>query len=190
MIDRCYRCPLCKENFWVQVAHRNVVPPTDCPLCHNTGEAPKREAKLYTGGAPALLRGRAKSVDTMYRQMEEGSAHRADMAKAEFGLDDESASAIKMTNMRDDAKPGETSEIPLTVAQTNMMQQAQVINQPGAMSSAGLSYGQLHAGTRQGPHPYAGSKAQSTIREFHSKSGAPMADNPSLEWKASKGLLS
>lgn len=199
-LHRNYRCPYCQSYFWVTLQGRNDPPPDDCPICRNTGTAPELPPKQFTAGAPALLKGAAKNVDTMYRQMEEGAQFRADMAQEKFGLDSESANELKLTDMRDDARAGETSVKPLTADQAAIMANADLISRSvatapqnplvaGGVPSVGAAHPvQYTSSVGAGPHPYAGAKALTNLREVHSKTGVPMADNPSLEWKHQHGM--
>lgn len=108
-------CHHCGDKFtW-----RHEGWPDECPLCHSyVGTDGKPEV-----AAPFLATKAARSHDDVYRAMERGAEHRAYLAQ-EAGLSREEASALKITNMRDNVHAGETSAPKLTPQQSQMMTQA------------------------------------------------------------------
>ena len=108
-------CHHCGEKFkWTRPEW-----PDECPLCHTyVGLDGKPEV-----AAPFIATAAGKTHDNVYRAMERGSEHRA-MVAQEAGLSAQEASNLKITNMRDDARPGENSAPKLTPQQQTIMQQS------------------------------------------------------------------
>lgn len=130
------QCHHCGDKFtW-----RHEEWPDECPLCHSyVGLDGKPEV-----AAPFLPTKGARSYDDVYRAMERGAEHRANVAQ-EMGLSREEASAMKITNMRDNVRPGETSVPTLTPQQSAMMTQAL-----GQRASAVGNFTPDHAHPRSG----------------------------------------
>lgn len=143
-IQRHIRCPYCKEAFWQKVAKRSDPPPSECPLCQNTGtqteaalvwlskERRTRDAvtksMVADGRGPgynADARLQLRSEEQVYRAMESGSNIRAEAAASELNVPVSEVSHIKITDMKDNPKPGEISaKIPLSQAGLAMQDQA------------------------------------------------------------------
>lgn len=108
-------CHHCGEKFsWYEENW-----PDECPLCHSyVGNDGKPEV-----AAPFIGTRAGKSPDQVYRAMERGSEHRMHLAK-DAGLSTEEANTLKITDMRDNALPGETSAPKLTPQQQNILSQS------------------------------------------------------------------
>lgn len=93
--------------------------PDECPLCHSyVGNDGKPEV-----AAPFIGTRAGKSPDQVYRLMERGAEHRMHLAK-DAGLSTEEASALKITDMRDNVLPGEISAPKLTPDQAQILSQS------------------------------------------------------------------
>jgi hypothetical protein len=112
-------------------------PPPVCPLCGASTEDTQPELS-----SPHIAKTIGKVADNVYRQMEAGAALRADIA-GEPGL--------KLTDLRTDAAPGETSAVPVNNEISRFMAQTGV---GGAVdASSGASYA---AAAATGPYARSG----------------------------------
>lgn len=167
-------CPSCKGKFRWDTAKKW---PDFCPLCgKNVGIEDNDEICM-----PSISKCRA-ATDGIYRAMEEGSIHRMQVAQ-ELGV--EGAETLKITNMRDNARIGENSVVPLPPNPVSQrMQQMQAQGLPVGFGANGAA---LSAGTMEGPEPNAGARLQQMIRSTHREridprhAGAVASDMPSLE---------
>jgi hypothetical protein len=108
------QCNLCGERFiWEPEGF-----PDECPLC-----------KQYIGldgkpevAAPFIGLRKAKSGDDVYRAMERGSEHRINVASEMLGIPKSELSGMKITNMGDNAKPGEDSAPKISESVNRLMQ--------------------------------------------------------------------
>lgn len=118
---------------------------------------------------PHLARPIAANVDGLYRSMEEGAEHRANLAMEHFGLDKDEASLMKMTNMKDGLIQGDTSEIEVSNTVTQIMSAAP----PGLFGfqdrGQGLSYSQLAHDTPIAAERNPGARAQQEVRKAHAR---------------------
>jgi hypothetical protein len=150
---RTLLCHHCGEKFsWTQPEW-----PDECPICHSyVGLDGKPEV-----AAPHIATTAGKSADNIYRAMERGSEHRAQVAR-EVGLSAQEANDLKITNMRDDARPGETSAPKLTPQQQAIMQQTSPAQREGVVqrfNAAEVAHPKSGIGS--------GHTALNKIREIH-----------------------
>jgi len=121
---RTYQCPDCDGMFDHLHSRWDEPPPPVCPLCGASTEDTQPELS-----SPHIAKTIGKVADNVYRQMEAGAALRADIA-GEPGL--------KLTDLRTDAVPGETSAVPVNNEISRFMAQTGV---GGAVdASSGASY--------------------------------------------------
>lgn len=130
---------------------------------------------------PSIAKAR-QAIDGVYRAMEEGSIHRMQVAK-EMGV--EGAETLKITNMRDNVRPGEISAMPLPANPVSeRMAQMERQGLPVGFGANGLG---LSGAVAEGPLPNAGARLQQMIRSTHREridprhAGAVASDMPSLE---------
>ena len=119
MIERLIKCEDCGQSFWHRVEHRSDPNPDECPLCHNSGEpvmkwpaktlSPKIAQMVEEGRGPATSLRFAKNADNVYRQMETASESRAQMAADAAGVDVSEMSNMKITDLRDNLRPGDVA---------------------------------------------------------------------------------
>lgn len=162
------RCQHCGDKFtW-----RGEEWPDECPLCHSYVGL---EGKPEVAAPHIALRG-AKAADGIYRAMENGAEHRANVASEQFGIPKSDLAAMKITNMRDDNKPGEPSvkvdPSPVTAA---MAANPHAYGFGGGM---GADVGAIKSMVQNQPFAGSGLGAQSMIRDFHAKSGNAVFDFP------------
>lgn len=100
-----FRCPDCQHKF-SKIVESKADYPNYCEGCGawvgDDENAPPN--RIAIGGSPI-----AKSVDSMYREAEAGSEYRAEAA---------GDPSLKITNMKDHLKVGETAAIPVRNAVT------------------------------------------------------------------------
>jgi hypothetical protein len=123
---RTLLCRFCGEKFsWTAQEW-----PNECPLCNAyVGLDGKPEV-----AAPFIPTRTARNADSIYRAMETGAEHRANVAAELLGVPREDANALKITNMGDNARPGEASAPALTSDQQSMLRQARGENREGVVS--------------------------------------------------------
>lgn len=182
---RRYQCPDCSGQF-DYLHHPNMESdpaPRFCPLCGFDTADDGHEDVICS---PGLLKGKAKGVDNIYKAEEEGSNFRAQKAM-EMGLDASEAASLKITNMRDNAKYGETSDVPLNNSVTQAM--AQQPNAYGFQGSNQQAVGysqQAHVNPATGrllpgKERNAGLRAASLLKSSHQAQGHVTSDAPALE---------
>lgn len=134
-------CHHCGERFvW---EHEGW--PDECPLCHSyVGSDGKPEV-----AAPYIATRAGKSGDAVYKAMEQGAEHRANVAM-EMGVPREEASAMRITNMRDNAVMGENSAPKLTAEQAQMMRVASNTTRESVVSRFGAEHAHPRSGVGSG----------------------------------------
>ena len=154
--------------------------PRFCPTCGYDSQGKVVQRALT---APHIQKPVKKATDDVYRGMEQGSEFRAQMAQEVGGLDAAEANALKITNMRDNARAGESSEIPVTNAVTQVMAAAPGVT--GFQGANGLGYS---GAVSTGPAPNAGAHAQAALRRQHAAftagsgmTGTATSNVPALE---------
>ena len=171
---KTYQCPACEGRFQFMHHPSDEPPPRYCPLCGNDCE--EGDTLGETLSTPHLSSEKARSVDGYYRATEEAADHRATMAESVFGLDKAEADQLRITNMRDNLREGDTTIAPVN----NPVSQLVDANPStfGFQQQAGLAYS---AGVSQGPFPNAGARALNTVRAMHGAAGHTVTDRPALE---------
>lgn len=154
-----YRCPDCAQTFrWP--AGQN--PPDFCPACGSfVGEEYDPSAAPC---APAVVT-KPHSLDKVYRAMEEGSAHRAQLAAEHLGVPEADVSALKITDMKDRPHEGENSAVFRPNPVSNLMQQAPT-GHVGMVGPSGAAYAQA---AHSGPYPHAGAFAARDVSHWHAR---------------------
>ena len=113
MTRKRYRCPNCSGIFHYD-HHPSIEAdplPGDaaCPHCHYVAEDDYPAAVV----APHIGRPIRATVDNMNRAMEDGSRFRAQIAQEQLGLSAEEARVMVQTNMADNLREGDVSNIPV-----------------------------------------------------------------------------
>lgn len=178
-----FKCPDCEQLFRT-IQDKEDPPPRFCPHCayDSQGGDPMAEGVAM----PHIGRPIKGIVDDQYRQMEQGSIDRANMAMEEFGLDTAAANELKITNQKDGLREGDTSFVPVNNEVSRAIDQAppgQFGFQGGAAQGIGYS-----ASVATGPLPNAGGRTAALLREKHRQftstaghTGATTSSNPALE---------
>jgi hypothetical protein len=158
--------------------------PRYCPKCGYDSEDVEPQEALTTPHIALSIR---KTVDDMHVQMEQGAQHRANIAMEHHGFDTDETNNIKMTDMKDGLREGDTSDVPV-VNDVSKVMAAAPQGMFGFQGAQGLSYSSTVA---QGPFPNAGAHAQSALRQAHAQSmrgsghkGATTSSVPALETMA------
>jgi hypothetical protein len=178
-----FLCPAC-ENTFKTIQDREDPPPRYCPFCGYDSEGAELMAESVA--MPHIGKPIKNVVDDGYRAMEQGSIDRANMAMEEFGLDTAAANEMKLTNMKDGLREGDTSFIPVNNEVSRAIDQAP----PGSFgfqggAATGLGYS---ASVATGPLPNAGGRTAALLREKHREftstaghTGATTSSSPALE---------
>jgi len=118
--------------------------PDTCPICNSyIGSGDNDEV-----AAPNISYGSKRGPDRLYRDMEQKSELRAQMAAERTGMSASEVSHLKMTDMRDNMRTGDTAQLGgLTPTQQAMANNSTFTPDMGV---------QLSRGTKTGPFPRAG----------------------------------
>lgn len=157
------RCGLCREAFPWELDSGY---PETCRCCGGFIGVPPDAPEV---AAPYISTAQKRgTADAVYRDMEQKSEMRAQLAAEAAGVSVAEMSHLKMTNMKDNLREGDT-------AQTNSLNptQTQMDRQATFGSTAGLAAAQ---GTRTGPLPNAGTSfIHGKLRPNHQREyGAPV----------------
>jgi hypothetical protein len=169
------RCPHCKTKFrWLA---QTDAYPKDCPECGAYVGHDRADDDVVV---PNILAFSTRCQDGVYKAMEKASEQRVYEAAEMAGCSPSEMSSLKITNMRDNVKPGETSEIPVRNAVTDAMDRMKAMN-----PNAQVGYGSDNSGTNgsefaraaasgyiaQGVAgsimPHAGARAMSVFNQSH-----------------------
>lgn len=119
-IMRTYICPDCQGQFDFLHHPNDEPPPSHCPLCGAdvSGKEKKQKTRRLKRAvtAPAIKTVVSKSADQVYRQLETASQTRQEQAAQMLGVDARTLGSMKMTNMKDNLRVGEMSNIPAPAA--------------------------------------------------------------------------
>ena len=186
-IQRVYACPghgAHPAHHFTYLHHPSISldpVPRFCPQCgYDTEDAEPEQALAL----PHIGLSIKTTVDTMHRQMEDGAQFRADLASEKYGLDTADANAMKLGDMKDGLRAGDTSDVPVVNDITRVMEAAP----PGVFGFQG-DQGVVYSGSvSQGPYPNMGARTQKAIREAHVSNtadsrqvGTRTSSMPSLE---------
>lgn len=166
------RCPECGEKF------RSKSKELPCPHC---GWKPEEEPEDGIIDIPMpfiRISGKTAAADKLYRDMEKGSEVRAQAAAEQLGVPVSEMSALKMTDMRDNAKPGENSVVPVRNDVTQFM-----AANPGLGGFQGANGVGYSGAVQTGPAPNAGAHMRTALQNHHAKvsMGSAVSDLPALE---------
>lgn len=186
-IARTYGCPghgAHPPHQFTYLHHPNVEAdpvPRFCPQCGYDTEGEEPDQALTTPHISLSIKG---VVDNLHRDMEAGAEFRAAMAKDQFGLDTEDTNAMKMGDMRDGLREGDTSDAPVHNQITQLMEQAP----PGVFGFQGGQGVGYSGPVSEGPFPNMGARTQKAVRAAHVQNtadprhvGAKTSSLPALE---------
>lgn len=174
---RTYECPACDSKFEVYCHRTDEAAPRFCPTCGY--DTLKQDISL---AAPYLATGAAKNADGVVRAMEEGADWRARKAAESFGATTAEANGLKLTNLRDNARAGETAAIPVVNDVTRHMAATADLQGAPAMGHVGAEQAIQYSGqVTTGPTPNAGARAANALRNLHAGQGNVVTNTPALE---------
>lgn len=151
------RCGLCRDTFsWEPRSGW----PMYCPKCGEyIGMDGKDDVVM-----PFISQAKNLGADRVYRDMEQKSEIRAQLASERTGLSAAEVSHLKVTNLRDNQRTGDVPAIDINNSVTQAMAAAPV-GSVGMGSTMGVM---LSAGTNRGALPRAGTNfIQGQLRQQH-----------------------
>jgi hypothetical protein len=169
MISKRYRCAACQRVF--QYDHHPSIEADPLP-----GMCPYDDCGSNAMPDPALVAPHlatktiVATVDSMHRQMEAGAEFRAQMAMETMGLDSSEAAQIRMTDMLDGRREGESSAPVVRNELTKQIEAAPGTlgfnHQPGAIAQG------LQQAVFQGSHVNAGLRAMESLKRVHGRTAS------------------
>jgi hypothetical protein len=169
------RCPVCRQKFpWDPLQGF----PEFCPNegCESRIAHDRADDDIVL---PFVRNhGFTKSVDDVYRKMEEGSITRAQIAAQITGSTEAEMSSLKITDLNDHQRPGDlAAKLPSNPVSDLMAAAPQV---SGFQPAMGLQFSQQ---TGVGPQPNRGAQMRSALHSQHSEwfGGSASSDRPSNE---------
>ena len=178
---RTFQCPDCSGKFSVWL-EKDAPLPDFCMLCKaDMGEPIPLTGRLRAGGmlsaeesrrtptSPLISKPQHQSLDRTYRMMESSSEARAKDAADMLGVSVSEVSDIKVTNMKDNIREGESSAMTPPVS-SPAIQPTPMVNTSVGSATAAM--------TRQGPVAGAGNSFLDTqIRRNHVQRAAAVQRN-------------
>jgi hypothetical protein len=154
------KCSECKGKFRWDGAWPNC-----CPLCGVDMSLPDDNVISM----PALRSAVTSANDKLYRDMEKGSEHRMHLAAEAAGVPASEMSHLKITNMRDNTRPGEIAamEDPAPARRLGLRSSMDAFKGgEGFELGAGIASGAVNVNGQvfQGVEPRAGANAMSRIK--------------------------
>ena len=188
------RCPGCRKPFPWDPA---IDLPERCPLKGCGYVAAKRDPEVDEDGviviaAPFIGSARTKRTDASYRELETSSANRAQMAADMLGVPASEMSHLKVTNLRDNTRPGEVAAMPVV---NDVTRQMDFLRQRGGNVGFGAEVSQFGPSIMtggielngkplvSGVEPSAGARMRKMLHQHHEtlSHGSATSDMPALE---------
>jgi hypothetical protein len=165
-------CPLCRGKFRWNVELNGY--PENCQVCHAYIGHDRDDDDIVM---PSIKSARTRIADETYRQLERSSEHRAEEAARMAGCSVADMSSLKIADIRDNAREGEMSAVPVVNDVTRHMD---------AMQRAGLSVGYQRgiipptgaASPVQGPGVNAGAEMRTRLNALHVGAGGTPSAMP------------
>lgn len=199
-VTRRIQCGLCGGVFSQTVDRRSAAMPDECPLCHDTGspteqalvwrsreqrEADQAVQKMVSEGRGpgyrADARAQLRSEEQVFRAMEAGANFRAEAAASDLNVPVSEMSNLKITDMKDNPKPGENSaKIPMSQDALGMQNWAKQQSFQDSTGKAFVGSGSIingkQVGTMVGPAAgHHGEGMRSLITQTHAQKAAEFA---------------
>lgn len=153
--------------------------PRFCGICGYDSQADDFAAQP---SAPHIEKSIRRAGDATFRQMEGQAEERMDMAAEMTGMDRSEFNDLKITDIKDNLREGDTADMPVNndvsraieADTTNYGFRPQLApmagggggHVPDALGNTPLGYSAM---TTQGPHAYAGARAATMVGAFHRK---------------------
>lgn len=178
-IKRTFRCPDCNGIFVSYALTPNEPPPSECYLCHRSMKTRKkriikkvRQEQQEFNPSTSVRRVASKSADAVYRAMESSSESRQEMAAEKLGVNKSSLSAMKITDMKDGLRAGDSSFKAPTPA-TDLMGAVTTLPTLGNGNQSFQSNGAEFAkAVGTGPMPFAGNRMREMITSGHASNAS------------------
>lgn len=164
------KCPDCVETFkWPG----EQAWPDFCPLCRS-----KLSNEVEEICMPFISSAKARSPDQVYKQMEAGAEVRAQAAAEILGASSTDVSDFKITNLRDNSRPGDVANVPVVNEVSKMMDVTPSLT--GFQPSSGVEFS---GAVQTGLLPNVGAKFQTKLRQAHAERVGwnAMSDNPAKQ---------
>lgn len=152
------RCPECGTKFKSPTAEG----PEFCPNKKCGVSMLDDDDGVIEITAPFIRSAKMKATDQVYRDIERTSEARAQQAADAAGVPVAEMANLKITNMRDNVKPGETYDVPVNNVVTQQMEIMKAKGNPVGFTQVDAST--FSAGVKSGPHPNAGAKTLSALQ--------------------------
>lgn len=170
-----YECPACLKVFRFAHHPNDEPPPNYCPLCG--AYVGMDTPPVFVPQAPAIRTDVSRSVEAVHRGMEDSAAFRAEQAAEMLGVDVSETAGLKMTDMPDYLKPGETVAHGIKTNPVSEM----MAKTPGLtghqQNATAAGYAAM---TTQGAGAYAGESTRQMVTTAHSQVAS---------WKVGGGRL-
>jgi hypothetical protein len=164
------RCPGCHRKFpW----DPKLGYPTRCPLPGCDYTSPEMDPDVIVIAAPFIRSANTGKTDAVYRELERTSEVRAQMAADMAGVSVSEMSHLKVTNLKDNTRPGEVAAMPVVNAVTQQMDYLRQRGQPvGFQPNDNQAYGgastsgavTVNGQTVHGIEPRAGVRAMDALQ--------------------------
>jgi uncharacterized Zn finger protein (UPF0148 family) len=160
------KCPSCGQKFKLEISEK----PRFCPLCDYDTQSvdsadAERLSRMLAAQQPPAYRGQIqKTVDNLYSGMERASTARAEAAAEMAGVDVSEMSALKITNMQDQLRAGDTAHVPVVNDVTRAMAAAGGIT--GFNRNPEIN--NFRRGVSSGPYPQTGVNVMSEMQRISS----------------------
>lgn len=183
---RQYECPDCKGCFFSYALSADEPPPVECSLCHANMSAPKKRRRvkkvaqeeqtvtpMRSGGNRIM----SQSVDSVYRKMESASENRMMDAAELLGINKSMLSSMKMTDMKDNIKEGEST---MPSDATKLTGSTQPVNGLPINFQDNTAASEYAKSVGQGPIPFAGNAQREVINLQHDAKARTVAASGQL----------
>ena len=150
------RCPHCRGRFpWKP----DMPLPTRCPLpgCDYVASREYDDTVIHM---PSLRGQATKNNDQLYRDIEKSSEVRAQMAADAAGVPVSEMASLKVTNMRDNVREGESYAMPV---RNEVTRQMDLMKAKGGVAGFGATSGAEWAKQAQSQAPRAGISALEAV---------------------------
>lgn len=166
------RCPECGTKFRSPtVEGPEYCPSKECGAYMRDDD----EGNVIEIAAPFIRSAKMKATDGVYTALEKTSEFRAEQAAQMAGVSASEMSSLKITNMRDNVKPGE-SYAPSIAAEQSRLESA------GAkVQFAGSNASEYSGAVMAGPYPNSGAKMRTALSRLHGANGGTTGGVPALE---------
>jgi hypothetical protein len=136
--------------------------PDYCPLC---GERIGHDRDDDDVVAPFIRHTTTKATDQVYRDIEQASERRAELAAEMAGTSVEEMSGLKITNLRDQRHAGDVAAVPVVNDITRFMDDNPKLS--GFTGGAGGQGVQYSGAVQAGPYPNVGARMRTAIQNIH-----------------------